>query len=333
MSGRPKVAVIGTGGTISSFGRGPFDTQDYVALGDMGDAARIIDTFRAVHELAELVPVAFPPVPSTQIAWSEWAALAETVERMGALDPDLAGFVILHGTATMEETAYALDLTLRTDRTVVLTGAQRPSSALSADGGMNLAAAIRTASAPEARGLGVLLVLNDEIHAAREVSKTSVWRLQTFRTPDFGVLGHVDGDAVAIYRRPVRARGGVPAFDRALLDDPPRVDVAYAYAGADGTAVRAFAAAGAEGIVSAGLAPGLTPPAEWEALAEAAASGIAVVQSSRAGSGRTVAMTRHRKAGILPADNLTPQKARILLALALASGADRAGVARLFAEC
>src|SRR5258708_29576040 len=120
---------------------------------------------------------------------------------------------------------------------------------------MNLGNAIRVAASPEARGMGVLAVLNDEIHAAREVTKTATLRLQTFRTPDFGVLGHADGDAVAFYRKPLRRHAPDTEFEAEALDALPRVDVAYSHAGADGTAIRAFAAAGARGIVSAGFAP------------------------------------------------------------------------------
>ena len=138
---------------------------------------------------------------------------------------------------------------------------------------MNLVNAIRVAASPEARGMGVLVVLNDEIHAAREVTKTSTLRLQTFRTPDFGVLGHADGDAVAFYRRPLRRAAPDTEFDIRGLEALPRVDIAYAYAGGDGTAVRAFVAAGARGIVSAGFAPGFSPPGDFAALQAAVGAG------------------------------------------------------------
>jgi L-asparaginase len=177
----------------------------------------------------------------------------------------------------------------------------------------------------------VLVVLNDEIQAAREVTKTSVARLQTFRTPDFGVLGQVDGDAVRYYRRSERAHAPGTPFDIRARDRLPRVDVSYAYADADGTAVRAFRAADAEGLVSAGLAPGMTPPDEADALAEAAGAGLVVVMSTRAGSGVVPLTTRLRQRGILSADNLTPQKARILLALALTVTREPEAVARIFA--
>jgi L-asparaginase len=155
-------------------------------------------------------------------------------------------------------------------------------------------------------------------------------RLQTFRTPDFGVLGHADGDAVAYYRRPIRRHAPNTAFDVSMVDALPRVDIAYSYAGGDGVAVRAFVAAGARGIIAAGFAPGYCPPGDIEALTEAAAQGIVVVQSTRAGSGRTFRGTKLRQAGFLIADNLNPQKARILLALALTVTADPDEITRMF---
>ena len=154
--------------------------------------------------IAEVVPVHYRNVPSTNIAFPEWQELVRLCERLVADHADLAGIVIGHGTASLEETAYALSLTLKVSVPVVVVGSQRPASALSTDAGLNLVNAIRVAASPDARGLGVLVVLNDEIQAAREVSKTSTMRMQTFRTADFGVLGHADGDAVAFYRRPLR---------------------------------------------------------------------------------------------------------------------------------
>jgi L-asparaginase len=326
MSERAKVAVIGTGGTISSVGRDPFDLQNYVTLGKMLDAEGMLAKFPEGERFAEMIPVAFPPIPSTKMTFSAWAHLVEIIDRLVAEHDDLSGIVILHGTASMEETAYALDLTVKVDVPVVLTGAQRPSTGLSTDAAMNLANAVRVAASTEAKGLGVLVVLNDEIHAAREVTKTSTWRLQTFRTPDFGALGHVDADRIAIYRRPARDHAPAGPFSIDDLKAPARVDISYCYAGVDGTAVRAFIDAGAKGIVSAGFAPGMVSPEEFEALEEAIAAGLVVIQSSRAGSGRVPTMDRQAAAGIIGADNLNPQKARIFLALALNHTTDAAQI-------
>jgi L-asparaginase len=327
---KPKVAFIGTGGTIASLGRGPLDLQDYGAAGNMMHAEDMVTKWPVVHQVADVIPVKYRNIPSTAIDFTDWKALAALCHQLPIDHPGLDGIVIGHGTATLEETAYFLNLTLKTTIPVVIVGSQRPSSALSTDAGMNLVNAIRVAGCPEARGMGVLVLLNDEIHAAREVTKTSTLRLQTFRTPDFGVLGHADGDAVVFYRQPVRRRAPDTEFDIADLDALPRVDIVYSYAGADGTAVKAFAAAGARGIVSAGFAPGFSAPGEAEALKEAVSQGIVVVQSTRAGSGRTFQTTRLKASGLLIADNLNPQKARLLLSLALTRTRDPDEIARIF---
>jgi L-asparaginase len=330
VSTRPRVAFIGTGGTISSLGAGPFDTQDYGATGRMMQADEILAFFPQVSELADIVPVRFRAVPSPNISFPEWRELVLLCDRLVAEEPELAGIVIGHGTATLEETAYALNLTLKVPVPVVLVGSQRPASALSTDAGMNLANAIRVATDPAARGLGVLTLLNDEVMAARDVTKTSTFRLQTFRTADFGALGHADADAVEFYRRPVRRAAPDTEFDIRELDALPRVDITYAYAGSDGTAVRAFVAAGAKGIVSAGFAPGFAGPGDAAALATAVEQGIIVVQATRAGSGRTFRTTKLGEQGFLTADNLTPQKARILLSMALTVTQDPEEIARIF---
>lgn len=327
---KPKVAFVGTGGTIASLGAGPLDLQNYGAMGNVMHADAILARWPETALVADVIAVPYRNIPSTAIDFADWRALVTLCDRLVAEHADLAGIVIGHGTATLEETAYMLNLAVKVPLPVVLVGAQRPSSALSSDAGMNLVNAIRVAASPDARGMGVLVVLNDEIHAAREVTKTATLRLQTFRTPDFGALGHADGDSVAFYRRPLRRHAPDTEFDISALEALPRVDIAYAYAGGDGTAVRAFMAAGARGIVSAGFAPGFSPPGDFMALKAAVAEGVTVVQSTRAGSGRTFRNSRLRDAGILIADNLNPQKARILLSLALTVTREPAEIERMF---
>jgi L-asparaginase len=332
MSGsKPKIAFIGTGGTIASIGHGPLDILDYGANGVMLHAAELLEKFPEVQEVADVFPVKFRNVPSYEVFFPEWKALAELCSRLVADHTELTGIVIGHGTASLEETAYFLNLTLKIPVPVVIVGSQRPASALSTDAGMNLVNAVRVASCPDARGMGVLVLLNDEIQSAREVTKTSTFRLQTFRSPDFGVLGHADGDRVVFYRKPLRRCMPETEFDIRAAATLPRVDIAYAYTGSDGTAVRAFVDAGAKGIVSAGFAPGFVGAGDAAALREAVARGIVVVQSTRAGSGRTFRGTRLREWGFLIADNLTPQKARLLLALALTVTSDPAEIERIFA--
>jgi L-asparaginase len=328
---RPKVAFIGTGGTISSLGVHALELQDYGVHDKRLHASEIVVRFPVVKEVAEVIPVDFRNVPSTEIYFPEWRALAALCHRLVAEHPDLAGIVIGHGTATLEETAWVLNLVLKVAVPVVVIGAQRPASGLSTDAAINLVNGVRTAADPSSRGRGVLVLLNDEIQAAREVTKTSNWRLQTFRTPDFGLLGHADADRIAYYRRPERRHMPDTEFSLEGLDSLPRVDIAYAYAGSDGSAMRAFIAAGAKGLVSAGFAPGMPPAADLAAMAEAVRQGIVVVQASRAGSGRIHRSKKLSDAGVLAADNLNPQKARILLALALTRTSDPAEIARMFA--
>lgn len=333
MAQKPKVAVIGTGGTITSLsGIGPLDLYEYTATGKMLEADQLVDKFPEVHKVAEIIPVRFKAVPSTAVSFPEWKQLVIEADKVVAAHPDLAGIVVLHGTATLEETAYALNLTAKVQVPIVVVGAQRPASALSTDAGLNLVNAVRTAASPEARGLGVLVCLNDEIQCAREVTKTSTARLQTFRSADFGALGHADGDSVNFYRRPVRKGAPDTEFDIRTLDALPRVDVAYSYSGSDGAAVRAFVTAGAKGIVAAAFAPGMVAPVEMEAYKAAVAAGVTVVISSRAGSGRTFPSSKIVNSGFLTADNLTPQKARILLALALTKTRDPAAIKAMFAK-
>ena len=328
---RRKIAVIGTGGTISSVATSSLDTLDYPEFGQKLTASELLAKVPEAGLVAEPVPVPFRAVGSTAIGPTDWIALRDLVHATAAQDPDIAGFVITHGTATLEETAFFLNLTLAVSLPVVVVGAQRPASALGTDAGANLVAALRVASAPEAAGLGVLVVLNDEIHAARDVVKTSTYRLQTFRSPDFGALGHVDGDGVHILRNPRRQHGPHAVFASAMTFDLPRVDIVLSYAGVDGVMVEAAVAAGARGIVSAGFAPGIATPLERLALERAVAAGIVVVQCSRAASGRVGRRRYLREAGIVAGEDFSPQKARILLMLALTRTSDPAEIAALFA--
>jgi L-asparaginase len=327
----PRVAFIGTGGTIASIGATPLDVLDYGATGQSLTADEIIARLPDVARVADILPVAYRSVPSSRIFFDDWKALAALCLKLEHDNPTLAGIVIGHGTGSLEETAYFLSLTLKTRIPVVITGSQRPISALSSDAGLNLVNALRTAASPDARGLGVLVLLNDEIHAARDVTKTSTTRMQTFRAADFGALGHADGDAIVFYRRPLRGTAPNTEFDITSLDALPRVDIATGYTGSDGTAIRAYLAAGAKGLIYAGFAPGMSTPDDFTAMQDAVAAGAIVMQCTRAGSGRVFQGKKLRDAGILVTDNLTPQKARLLLALALTRSADPAEIARMFA--
>jgi L-asparaginase len=332
MAGLPRVAVIGTGGTISSLGADSLDVINYGDTGNRLEADQLVARFPECALVADVMPIRYAAVPSPAIGPGEWLGLLGLIHRTAAAHPDLAGFVVTHGTATLEETAYFLHLALKIAQPVVLVGAQRPPSALGTDAGMNLVGAIRVAGAAASRGKGVMVCLNDEIQSARDVTKTSTYRLQTFRSPDFGALGHVDGDGVFFYRAPTRRHAPDTEFDLQGMTGLPRVDIVLSYAGADAVMIDAAVAAGARGIISAGFAPGMASVIQRDALERVRERGIVVVQSSRAGSGRVGPRNYLRSKGLLGADSLTPQKARILLMLALAHTQDPAELARIFTE-
>ena len=323
MRAPPRVAVIGTGGTISLEGRHSLDLYEYMEFGSRHEIDDIVARFPEIADAAEVEPVPFRSLPSSAVTAADWLDLVRLIHERaeGRNAPD--GFVVTHGTATLEETAYFLNLTLKVSQPVVVTGAQRPLNALGSDAGANLLSAIRVAGSQEARGLGVLVVFNEEIHGARDVTKTSTNRLQTFQSRDLGVLGYVDADGrIAIYRTPSKRHAPDVEFDVAELSDLPRVDICAVYAGADGAAVRAFIDAGARGIVMASVAPGIVTPDQNEAIDAARAGGIVIVQSTRAGSGRALRRTSMKARGIVAADNLIPQKARVLAMLALTRSQD-----------
>jgi L-asparaginase len=329
---RPRIAVIGMGGSISTPARNELDLYEY---GQFSTPLQVEDLLRSFSEVLtdfDVVPVSFRAIDSAAADPALWLELNREVSRIGS-DDSIAGIVITHGTSTMEETAYFLHLATKVRIPVVLTGAQRPLNGLSSDAGANLVAALRVAATREAHGLGVLVVMNDEVQSAREVSKTSNFRLQAFRTPEFGVLGNVDPDgSVAIYHKPARRHAPDTEFHADDLRELPPVEIAYSYAGASAVAVEAFVNAGVKGIVVAGVPPGRPSPSQRAALADAAESGVLVVQCSRAGSGRVVQRSEDSGAGFVAADNLNPQKARVLAMLALSCTSDRAAITRMFKE-
>lgn len=327
---RPRVALIGTGGTIASLG---VDTLDLANYGDTKKIMHADELVAAVPELtrvADVMAVRYRNLPAVEITPEHWLDLARRIEAVAAADPAPDGIVVTHGTASLEETAYFLGLVLKTAVPVVLTGSQRPFSALSTDAAINLVNAVRVAGHPESVGKGVLVVTNDEINAAREVTKTQTYRLQSFRSPDVGALGSADADAVVFYRAPLRRHTTATPFRVAAITAFPRVDVVVSYAGSDGALIDAAVAAGAEGIVSAGFAPGWGTPGENRALAAAREQGVVVVQAARAQGGRVDPRARIRAAGYVAADSLPSHKARILLGLALTRTRDPDEIQDLF---
>lgn len=325
--------MIGTGGTISILGRNALDLYEYSDFGRVLEVGELLKHIPEVQQEAEIMPVQFRAIVSTEINQRIWLELHEKVHEVVRQDPDVDGLVITHGTATVEETAYFLNLTSTIGQPIVLVASQRPPSGLSSDAHLNLVNAVRVAKSPQCRGLGVLVVLNDEIHAAREVTKASAHRVSAFQSPDFGPLGYADPDGeIVIYRTPSRKHAPNIDFDIRGVAELPRVDIVYSYAGADDLAIETFVELGARGIVTAGFGTGQITPVQERALLRARSRGVVVVQATRVGSGRTVLRDVMRRAGCIAADNLSPQKARILTMLALTVTDDPERIQTLFQE-
>jgi L-asparaginase len=328
----PRVAVFFTGGTIDSVGADRLDLAWYIEAGKRLEKGEFLERIPEIHSIARVEESSFRRLSSHALVDKDWLDLLRTVQ--DTLAEDRAdGVVITHGTNTIEETAYFLNLTLKTDQPVVLVGAMRPSSGLSADGYLNLVRAVQVAANSQSRGRGVMVVLNDTILAARDVTKTNTYRVQTFSGRDLGPLGYADSDSrVVFYQRPDKKHTLDTDFDVFGLDSLPRVDVVVSYVGADGALIDAAVAAGAQGLVSAGTGAGRPTPREDEALDRAAAQGVLVCQSSRVGSGRVVRAPALVKRGFVAADNLVPWKARALLSLALTRTRDPEAIQRYFDE-
>jgi len=323
MAGTRRVALIITGGTIDSVGTDRLDLAWYIEAGKRLESGELQAAVPELAQIADVREVPFRRLPSQAITPADWIELAQTIQRILVDDDAADGVVVTHGTNTLEETAYFLNLVLKTERPVVVVGAMRPSSGLSADGYLNLLNGVRVASNPASGGNGVLVVLNDTIHAARDVTKTATYRLEAFQGRDLGPIGYADADGrVLFYHRPARRHTTTSAFDWATLGQLPRVDVVVSYVGADGAMIDAAVAAGARGIISAGTGAGRPTPDEEAALTRAHEQGIVICQASRVGSGRAVRSPGLRKRGWVASDNLQPWKAKVLLALALTQTTD-----------
>ena len=329
----PTVHIIATGGSIA--GVGP-DRMDYTLYPEIGDHLTIEQNLARVPEIGDnfnIIAEDMVSVGSTAIGPANWIALAERIHAIDRDEPDTAGIVITHGTATLEETAYFLHLTVKTARPVVITGAMRPPTAISTDADLNLFDAVRIAATPEAAGMGVLTVLNNEIHCAREVYKANTLRVETFKANELGFLGYADSDhQVVFYRRPIRKHTTETPFRVDGMSDLPRVDIMHAYAGADGMLIDAVRAHGSAGLVLAGFGAGTFPPAVISAAEAAVAGGMPVVLASRSIAGRVVMTPRKDEQGFIVSDNLMPQKARLLLMLGLTVTNDRDELQSMFYE-
>ena len=328
---RPIVRVIGTGGSIAGIGPDRMDFILYPEIGDHITIQQSLDRVPEIQDFAEVRSEDLVSVGSTAIGAAQWLGLARRINAIFKDETDVAGVAVTHGTATLEETSYFLHLTVKSQKPVVITGAMRPPTALSTDSDLNLLDAVRTAASPNAIGLGVLTVLNNEIQCGRDVTKASTFRVETFRPNELGFLGYADSDGkVVFYRAPLRRHTVDTPF---MVDDMtvlPRVDIVYAYAGADGLLVDAVRNNRSDGLVLAGFGGGTFPPAVVEAAVRLVDDGIPVVLATRSTAGRVVTTPKKEEQGFLVSDNLLPQKARILLMLGLTVTKDRHELQQMF---
>ena len=320
----PVVKLFTTGGTIQSLGSDRLKLDDY-SDGRI-DGATIVENVPEASRLARIEVEEISAVSSLAMGAEQQLRLARGIMR--ELErPDVAGAVVTHGTTTLEETAYFLHLTVKTTKPVVVIGSMRPWSAISRDGPLNYLGAVRTVLTPEAAGKGVMVLLNGTIHSARFVTKTHTYHVETFVSRDVGPLGFADSDRVVFYRSPVTRHTGATEFDLSEIESLPQVDIVYGYQEASRASIDALTKEGVKGIVLAD-----DSPAYRNAVLEAKAAGVVVVQGSRKGAGRVVLSARAAARGEVTADNLNPQKARILLRLALTRTTDTKELQRIFNE-
>jgi L-asparaginase len=331
-SALPRIAVLATGGTIAGSAADAASTAGYQA-GVVG-VAQLLAAVPALSTLAQIHAEQVASIDSKDMSFALWTTLVQRVNALLATD-DVDGIVITHGTDTLEETAYLLHLAVKSTKPVVLTAAMRPASALSADGPLNLLNAVAVAASHAAHGQGVLVAVNNRIHGARDVVKTSTFAVDAFQSPEVGALGWVQDGRVEFQRSVVRPHTLASGFAIAPTshDAWPAVEIVASYAGATRVLVDALLSARVRGIVVAGTGNGSIHASMQQALADAVAQGVAVVRASRVGSGHVMrnGAASDDALGFVTANSLNSYKARVLLMLALAAGStDRGALQQVF---
>ncbi|EOB3875479.1 type II asparaginase [Campylobacter upsaliensis] len=309
---KPKVAILATGGTIAGSIDSAVATTGYTA-GVVGVDV-LIKAVPEIQNLAKIEGQQIANIDSSNMRDEIWLKLAQEINKLFASGVD--GVVITHGTDTMEETAYFLNLTIKSDKPVVLVGAMRPSTAISADGPKNLYNAVALAADKNAKG--VMVAMNDKIQSARGVVKTHTLNVDAFSSPDFGDMGYIVDGKVYFYNNVAKAHTKKTPFDVKNLKELPKVDILYSYSNdGSGVAAKALFENGTKGIVVAGSGAGSIHEAQKEVLKELLTKGLKVAVSSRVVAGRVAVSEADKKLGFISAEDLNPQKARILLMLAL----------------
>ncbi|MBP2644945.1 MAG: L-asparaginase, type [Firmicutes bacterium] len=328
---KKNIVIVATGGTISGTAAKRTDMLSYTSAVLTID--HLLEQMPYIQNLAHVSGEQIAQVDSSDMNHTIWLKLANRINELLRLE-EVDGVVVTHGTDTMEETAYFLNLVIKSRKPVVMVGAMRPANAISADGPMNLYNAVSLAVNEEAKGKGVLVTLNDTINSSREVTKTNTALQDTFKSPELGYLGYIQDGGSYFYRFPTRKHTLETEFDITGLSELPQVEVVYSYVNSSVELVRCMAQMGVEGLVYAGLGNGGIPEVIKEVLTECAQKGLAVVRSSRAGSG---IVTRNGAVNddvcnFVAADSLNPQKARVLLMLALTKTKEPKEIQRMFWE-
>jgi len=325
---KPNIVILATGGTIA--GAAATGTQAGYTSGAVTIDA-MLAAVPGIKDLATIKGEQISNVGSQDMSFDIMLTLAKRINEL-AKKNDVDGIVVTHGTDTMEETAFFLNLAVKTDKPVVMVGSMRPSTAVSADGPLNLYNGVGVAIDPNAKGRGVLVVMNDWIHAAHSLTKTSTTAIQTFMSPVRGVAGISSYGKNDFYSAPVWKHTTQSEFDVAGVSTLPRVDIVFACADMPADLIDASVTNGAKGIVIAGVGNGNMNKASLEAAARAAKKGVIVVRSSRVPTGtvgRNVEVNDD-ELGFIASDELNPQKARILLSLALLKAHSKAEIQNLF---
>ncbi|MDR3415300.1 MAG: asparaginase [Nevskia sp.] len=330
----PHVVLMSMGGTIASRAADRLNITNYGGK----DVPRV-DPQDWVHDLPELNNIAritledFRPAQDRKVTES-FEDLEKVAKRLNELaaDPDVDGVVVTHGTNIMAEVAYYMDLVVKTHKPIVFVGSQRPWTGLSGDGPLNLYNAARVAASRDAWDKGVLQCMNQYINTARDVMKTSAYRMQTFKGVDAGAIGFADPDGVVFYREPLRRHTWQSEFAGVDYTSVPAVEIAYGYQEAPGYLIDAMVEHGVKGIVVDGTGAGSATYSQNEAIKRAQDKGVVVVMTTRTRSGRVQDTPRRRESKIVPGDNLQPEKARLLLQLALTKTTDLGEIKRIFDE-
>lgn len=325
---RATIVILATGGTIAGASDSALKTTGYKA-GAIGVEA-LIGSVPEIKKLANITGEQIANIDSADMSDEIWLKLAKRVNAL-LIDSSVDGVVITHGTDTMEESAFFLHLVAKSDKPIVFVGAMRPATALSADGPKNLYNAIALAASPESKGKGVMVMMNDRIQSARYVSKLHTLNTQAFGSPASGDMGYVLDSKVVFYTMPTKPHTLESEFDVSALDSLPKVDILYSYAN-DGLAVAAQALFhhGTKALVIAGMGAGSIHKNHKTMLKKLMAQGLIVVQSSRINNGFISANKEDSGLGFIGSGDLNPQKARVLLLLALTQTNSPAQIAAIF---